>query len=251
MLKNYFKIAYRNLRKNKLYSCINIFGLSVAVACCIVAYLNHNYNTGFDRFHQNAEEIYRLKSVREQNGRERLWGYTPRPLAPALVQDFPAIKRAVRLTAVSAVAKFGDKIFNERVLHADPEFFEMFTFPLLRGEANVLRDKNKIVLSEAAALKYFGDADPLGQQITLRYRDGSPRAFFIGAVAQKIPDNSSIQFDVLVALEILVEVGIDKPESWSDWSRATFVQSADPASMAALAQNLQRYLAPHNAAVGP
>ncbi len=251
MFKNYFKVACRNLLKNKLYSLINIFGLSIAVAFCIVAYLNHDYNTSFDLFHQNAEEIYRLKSVRAQNGRERIWGYTPRPLAPALAQDFPSVKRAVRLSAATAVVKSGDKIFNERVLHADPDFFAMFTFPLKYGDFEVLRDKNKIVLSEAAAIKYFGDANPVGEQITLRYRDGQPRAFFIGAVAKKIPDNSSIQFDVLAALEILVDVGIDKPDSWSDWARATFVQSSDPAQMATLAQKMERYLAAHNAAVGP
>lgn len=251
MLKNYLKTAFRYLLKNKLHSFINIFGLSVAVAFCIVAYLNRDYNVSFDLFHQNAEEIYRLKSVRAQNGRERVWGYAPRPLAPALVQDFPAIKRAVRLTTASAVVKSGDKIFNERVLHADPEFFEMFTFPLKHGDTNVLRDKNRIVLSEAAALKYFGEMNPVGQQITLRYRDGQPRAFFVGAVAKKIPDNSSIQFEVLAALEVLVDAGIDKPDSWSVWARAVFVQSSDLAQMAALAPKLERYLAAHNAAVGP
>lgn len=104
MLKNYLKTAFRYLLKNKLHSFINIFGLSVAVAFCIVAYLNRDYNVSFDLFHQNAEEIYRLKSVRAQNGRERVWGYAPRPLAPALVQDFPAIKRAVRLTTASNLA---------------------------------------------------------------------------------------------------------------------------------------------------
>ena len=251
MLKNYFKVAFRYLLKNKLNSFINVFGLSTAIAFCIVAYLNHDYTVSFDMFHQNAGEIFRLKSIRMQNERERVWGYTPRPLGPALARDFPAIKRAVRLTPASVVFKSGDKIFNERVLHVDPNFFEMFAFPLQHGDMNVLHDKNRIVLSEATATKYFGDTNPIGQQITMRYRNGELRSFFVGAVARKIPDNSSIQFDVLAALELLVEVGIDKPESWGDWAYVTFVQSSDPTQMTMLASKLERYLSAHNAAVGP
>ncbi len=251
MFKNYFKIAYRNLLKNKLYSFINIFGLSVAVAFCIVAYLNHDYNVSFDMFHQNAQEIYRLKTVRVQNARERVWGYTPRPLGPALMQDFPFIKKAVRLTIATVVFKSGDKIFNEGVLHVDPEFFEMFSFPLKYGDKNVLRDKNKIVLSEALALKYFGAENPIGKQVTMRYRDGQPREFFIGAVAQKVPDNSSIQVDVLASLELLLDAGIDKANDWTDWAHITFVQTSDPNQMAGLAQKMDRYLAVHNAVVAP
>ena len=251
MFKNYFKIAYRNLLKNKLYSFINIFGLSVAVAFCIVAYLNHDYNVSFDMFHQNAQEIYRLKTVRMQNGRERVWGYAPRPLGPALTQDFPFIKKAVRLTVATVVFKSDDKIFNEGVLHVDPEFFEMFSFPLKYGEKNVLRDKNKIVLSEALALKYFGAENPIGKQVTMRYRDGQPREFFIGAVAQKVPDNSSIQADVLASLELLLDAGIDKANDWTDWAHITFVQAADPTQMAGLAQKMDKYLAVHNAEIAP
>lgn len=251
MFKNYFKIAYRNLLKNKLYSFINIFGLSVAVAFCIVAYLNHDYNVSFDMFHQNAPEIYRLKTVRMQNGRERVWGYAPRPLGPALTQDFPFIKKAVRLTIATVVFKSGDKIFNESVLHVDPEFFEMFSFPLKYGDQNVLRDKNKIVLSAALALKYFGAENPIGKQVTMRYRDGQPREFFVGAVAQKVPDNSSIQADVLASLELLLDAGIDKANDWTDWAHITFVQTADPNPMAGLAQKMDKYLAVHNAEIAP
>ncbi|MGH7493662.1 MAG: ABC transporter permease [bacterium] len=251
MLKNYFKIAYRNLLKNKLYSVINVFGLSVAIAFCIVAYLNHDYNFSFDSFHQNAEKIFRVKSVRVSQGREQPWGSVPRPLGPALAQDFPAIEKAVRLTANGVVFRHGDKVFNENVLHADPGFFEMFTFPLKYGNPEVLRDKNKIVLSEALATKYFGDENPIGKQVTMRYRDGQPREFFVGAVAQKIPDNSSIQFDALAAFEVLLDAGIDKADDWSDWAHVLFVQISDRTQIANLSNSMAPYLAVHNAAVAP
>jgi len=247
MFKNYFKVAYRNLWNNKLYAVINIFGLSVAMAYAIVAYLNHTYNYNFDAFHPNAGKIFRIKTVRLFNGQEQSWAIAPRPLAPALQEDFPAIEKAVRLTRSNATFRHGDKIFNESVLHVDPAFFEMFNFPLKYGNTGGLRDKNKLVLSEALASKYFGNENPVGKQITLRYGDSQPREFFVGAVAQKIPDHSSIQFDALAALDILLDVGSDKANDWSDWTHAAFVQASEPAQIATLQRQFDRYIAAHNA----
>jgi cell division protein FtsX len=247
MLKNYLKVAYRNLLNNKLYALINIFGLSVAMAYAIVAYLNHTYNYNFDTFHPNAGKIFRVKTVKLFNGREQDWGVVPRPLAAALAADFPAVEKAVRLTRSNATFRYGDKIFNEVVLHIDPAFFEMFNFPLKYGTSAGLQDKNKIVLSEALAIKYFGNENPIGKQITLRYGDGQPRAFFVSAVAQKIPDHSSIQFDVLAALDILLDVGSDKADDWSDWAHVTFVQVSDSGQLSSIRNQLDRYIAAHNA----
>jgi ABC-type lipoprotein release transport system permease subunit len=141
----------------------------------------------------------------------------------------------------------GEKVFKENVLHVDPAFFAMFDFSLKYGSTETFQDKNKLVLSEELALKYFGDENPVGKQITLRYGDGKPREFFVSAVAEKFPDNSSIQFDALAALDILLEVGSDKPNDWSDWAHVTFVQLADPAQAATIQNQLDRYVAAHNA----
>jgi ABC-type antimicrobial peptide transport system permease subunit len=248
MLKNYFKVACRNLWNNKLYAVLNIFGLGVAIAFCIVAYLNHTYNYTFDAFHKNADTIFRVKTVRLINEREQRLGIVPRPLGPALAADFPVVENTVRLTTANATFRVGEKVFNENVLHVDPAFFAMFDFPLKYGSAEMFQDKNKLVLSEELAKKYFGDENPVGKQITLRYGDGKPREFFVSAVVQKIPDNSSIQFDALAALDILVDVGNDKPNDWSDWAHVTFVQLADPAQVATIQNQLDRYIAAHNAA---
>lgn len=248
MLKNYFKVAYRNLLSNKLYAIINILGLGMAIAFCIVAYLNHTYNYTFDTFHQNADKIFRVKTVQLINGRENYLGLVPRPLAPALAADFSGVEKTARLTNANVTVRAGDKVFAETVMHADSNFAEMFDFKLKLGDYAALRDKSKIILSNALAIKYFGDENPLGKQITLRYSDGKPREVFVGAVAEKIPDNSSIQFDALAALEILVEVGSDKENDWSDWAHVAFVQLADPAQSAMLQNQLQRYIEAHNAA---
>ena len=247
MFKNYFKVAYRNLLHNKLYAIVNIFGMGVAIAFCIVAYLNHSYNYTFDTFHQNAEKIFRVKTVRLFNGQEQFWGISPRPLAPALAADFAAVDRTVRLSRASVAFRHGENVLNETILHADPTFFEMFDFPLKYGSVEVLRDKNKLVLSNEMAHKYFGEENPIGKQVTLRYNDGVSREFFIGAVAEEIPDYSSIQFDALAALDILLDVGADKPDDWADWAHVTFVHVSDPEQLPLIQKHLDRYAVAHNA----
>ncbi len=248
MFKNYLKVAYRNLLNNKLYAFINILGMGVAIAFCIVAYLNHTYNYIFDDFHENADQVFRIKAVRLVNEQEQKWGMVPRPLAPALLADFPVVEKAVRMTRVDAAFKYGDNVFNEAILHADPAFFEMFDFPLKYGNPDVLQDKSRIVLSEESAAKYFGEENPIGKQITLRYGDGQPREFFIGAVIAEIPDHSSIIFDVLVSLEILLDVGTDKPNDWADMAHVAFVQVSDPGQITALPNQLDPYIAAQNEA---
>ncbi len=248
MFKNYLKVAVRNLLSNKLYAFINIIGLGVAIAFCVVAYLNHTYNYEFDGFHQNAERIFRVKTVRIVNGVERRLGIAPRPLGPALAADFSAVENSIRLTTAGAVFKIGDNVFNENVLHADPSFFEMFTFPLKYGSPDVLQDKGKIVLSEEMALKYFANENPLGKQITVRYGDGITREFLVGAVVEKIPDPSSIQFDALASLDILVDVGSDKENDWADWAHAVFVRVSDAKQVTDIENRMTPYIAAHNAA---
>lgn len=248
MFKNYLKVAYRNLLRKKMYAVINIFGLSTAIACCIVAYLNYDYSHSFDAFHENAASIYRVESLRVVNGIEQRWGMAPLPLGPALAQDFPAVERVVRIGSARTVVRSGENVFNENVKYIDPNFFEMFSFPLKFGNADVLKDRSRIVLSGKYAEKYFGDDNPIGKPMTLRFPDGQALDVVVGAVAYKYPLNSSIRFDILASSEILVEVGIDEPNNWAHWNTATFVQISDPVLAAVMIANSQRYVAAQNAA---
>ena len=247
MFQNYLKIAFRNLLKHKRYSLINILGLSVAIAYSIVAYLNYDYNASFNQNYENADEIYRVKTIKLQNGKEQKWAIAPRPLAEALVQDFPAIENAVRITMADAVFRRGESVFNEEVVHADPALVEMFDVPIKFGNPEVLYQKNQLIISEDLAVKYFGDENPLGKIIRVRYFDGINREFRIGAVAGEIPDNSSIQFDALTNLDVLVDTGIDAANDWGIWSQAVFVQTKHPEQLPDIAGQLDRYIAAHNA----
>jgi putative ABC transport system permease protein len=242
MFASYFKIAFRNLWRNKLYALINIFGLSVAIGCCIVAYLDFQYNDDFDAFHKNADAIYRVESIRTVNGKEGAWGIVPLPLGPALKKDFPSVVDAVQFTEVVAVVRSGEKVFNEEIKYADDRFFDMFTFPLLSGSEDVLKQRNEAVLSEQYALKYFGDEHPIGKELRILYSNGERQIVTVGAVAKKIPGNSSIKFDILLPAEKLVEARIDDPGNWAHWTSALFVQLRDPSDVDLLTKGFDRYV---------
>jgi len=248
MFKNYLKIALRNLIANKLYAVINVVALSVAMACAVVAYLNYDYSRSFDRFHENAERIFVARSTVTVNDREQNYGITPLPLGPALARDFAQVEKMARVVYSLSALEYGDKIFNEVTYYVDESFFEMFTFPLKLGSHEAIHDKSKLFISEDLALKYFGEDDPLGKQVSIHYSSGKTRDFFVGGVVQKIPANSSLQFDVLIPYAVLAEVSNEPQESWANWAHETFIQLASPVEIAAISRQLDRYLAVQNAA---
>lgn len=161
MLRHYLAVAIRHLHRRIGYSVINIMGLAISLTCCILLTLYIRHELSYDRFHQKADQIYRIAGDR--------FAATPAPWAPALVRDFPDVLQAVRIKPpfsrwhVSA----GDQSFWEKGFYiADDGFFDLFDFPLLQGNPNtVLANPNAVVISEAAARKYFGTDDPIGKQL--------------------------------------------------------------------------------------
>ena len=245
MLQNYLKIAFRNLFRHGRYTVINVVGLAVALACCIVAYLNYEFSYGYDVFHENAERIYRVNSTRIVNDDAQEWGITPMPLGPILEAEFPFVEKQARISRTQGVFQYGDKVLNETVHFADPALLEMFTFPLKQGLPDVLRDPNKIVVSQELAVKYFGQENPMDRQVTIRFND-EVRTYTVGAVVEKIPRNSSIQFDILTHYDNLRAFG--ELDDWKRWGLVTFIEVSDPAPLAALNDRLTPYLDLQNAA---
>ncbi len=200
MLKSYLTIALRSLRKQKLYAFINVFGLAVGIAFCALIYLYVQDELTFDRFHEQGERIFRV-TLQDFEGpgqgkSEHPW--QPLPLAEALVADLPEVERAVRFFNQERFVRRGGQTFEEPLLFADGALFEVFTFPLLRGDpATALDDPNSVVLSAQAAEKYFGEEDPLGQTVEVRFND-TFEALTVTGVAAPILGNSSIRFDFLL-----------------------------------------------------
>src|SRR5256885_4818681 len=171
MIRHYLKIAWRNLKKNKFYSLINIVGLSTGLACCILIFLFIQHELSYDKFNIHATRLFRLTSLAEGPAGKSLLAVSPAPWAPIMKKDYPEINNYVRLlkdekTIIGQPGK--QHYYEDNLLFADSTFFDVFSFSLSRGNSkHALEVSNSVVLSEETARKVFGNSDPLGKTIEL------------------------------------------------------------------------------------
>jgi hypothetical protein len=226
MLKNYFKTAIRILFRHKGYSCLNIMGLAVGLAVCILIFLWVQDELSYDRFHTNADRIYRVIEHEELSSGEILSYSQQGPaLAPILTAEFPEILESVRFRMMrDRLVQFEDLQFYERgFAFADPAILTMFTFPLKMGDAaSVLEDPSSIVISENVAKKYFDGDVPLGKIL----RVDNHTDFIISGVFENIPSNSHIQFDFLAGFESIENFG-QPIAGWDSFYLDTYVLLAE------------------------
>jgi len=200
MIKNYLKIAFRSLWRSKAHSIINIAGLSLGIACCILIVLFVKDEWTFDRFHEKADRIYR-GYVKESYGENQEFfnTVTPFPLGPTLKDNLPEVEYHVRFNPFGTQVKVGENQFSEGVTIVGEHFFDMFDFRILKGElSNVLSGSNNVIITERIAEKYFGNGDPINQVITIQISE-KPEEFLVRAVVETPPINSSIQFNILIS----------------------------------------------------
>ena len=229
MLKNYLKVILRNIRKHKGYSFINITGLAIGMACCLLISIWVLDELSYDRFHTNAPQLYRVEEDQQYSGRVFHVTVTPHPLAPALIEEIPEILDATRYVwSGGLLFRYGEKAFFEYSIRAvDPSFFQMFTFPLIKGDKNrALESAYSIVINEDIAEKYFGMEDPLGKVITIN----NTHEFTVDGVIQSVPHNSILQFEVLIPYAFLEKIGRTNLEFGSN-SIGTYVQLRPNATM--------------------
>lgn len=198
MLSNYLKIALRNLLKYKSFSFINIMGLAVGIAGCILIMLFVADELSYDKYHENADRIYRAGLDVIVGTNEVAGAVTPPIMAETLVKDFPEVIAVTRVNSMGrgtgAIVKYEDKTFKEdRWTAVDSTFFEVFTFNFLRGVSDgALNKPNTVVITESMASKYFGDEDPIGKFLKA---DGDD--YMITGVIEDMPSNSHFHFDFL------------------------------------------------------
>ena len=190
MLRNFLLITIRNLMKNKLFIFINVFGMGIAIACCIVAYFNWEFDARFNSHHHNAAQIYRVSSIREFEGQSTLYGHAPHPLGATIKQNIPDVEKVVRLAWSYSDFKVGDNVFRSGLAYADPELFDVFSFEFLEGSPLNLKDKSKVFLSDEMALKLFGTTQVIGKPLT-QVLGADLKEFEVGGVFKKQPANSS------------------------------------------------------------
>ena len=194
MLKNYFKIAWKNLTKNKVFSFINIFGLTTGITVCLMIFLFVMNEFSVDNFQANGSHIYRL--MRSYDPSKASAPYLSGPYAPALLNDFRGeIKMAVRIMPSTNLITYNNRSFNERRIYfADSNFFRLFSFPLIKGNpATALQDINSVVMTETTAKKYFGNEDPMGRVVQI----DKDRQLKVTGIAKDVPANSHLDFDLV------------------------------------------------------
>ncbi len=247
MFKNIAKSAFRNFAKNKMFLFISLVGLSVAIGCSTVSFVYVDYMNNMDSFHENADEIFQVEKVVNMSGNTQVYGDTPVPLGPSLAADFPQIKRVVRISSGWGNFRYKDKVFGERFLFVDEEFFDMFTFPLLAGNEDALKDKNSVIISEKYAEKYFGTEDPIGKEFIISHGEEYQQSFFVKGIARD-PYNSSIRFDILLPYEKRLDWGVKDLNDWNIWNWATFIQLSNPDDIIGIESGMDKYIKLYNAA---
>src|SRR5580698_11059183 len=196
MFRNYLLTAWRNLAKNKLYSVINIGGLAIGMSVSLMLLLYVYNKFSFDQFNKNGGRLYRVFRNQPSNGELQTGGTTPIPLAPAVTKDFPEVDQIARTNwSYYQLINYKDKALKLEVLAADPSLLTMFTFDFVAGNAReALADPSSIVLTQSGAKSLFGNANPVGQTITL----SNKYPLKVTAVIKDNPANSSFTFKALI-----------------------------------------------------
>ncbi len=225
MLKNYIKVAFRNLKRNKGYSAINITGLAVGIACFILMFLYVRFELSFDNFHKNGDQIYRFYKKRQVQGTFYLgnpyFTTTPAPLAPTLKEEYPEVVNGTRISSLKNVLLIRqEKKFYERGFWADNQFLKIFSFTLRQGNLEkALAEPDSMVVTQRLAEKFFGSEDPMGEIFTFRNTD-----FRVTGILENIPAHSHLCFDFLVSFINLKDLRRQGLEDWYSNSDTTYIQ---------------------------
>jgi len=205
MIKNYLKVALRNLFKHKGYAFINILGLAVGIAASVLIFLYITNEMSYDKFHEKADRTHRITADWSNKGDSRIHQLgTPFILAQTIREKYPQVEAITQLSGPlgDVIIKYRDTAFKEtEVFCAEPSFFDVFSFPLLKGNPEVsLRDPNMLIMTQSLVKKYFGDEDPMGKTVEMQ-AFGDKLFFQVTGVMEDIPQNSHFRFDMLISMK--------------------------------------------------
>ncbi len=201
MLKNYLKIAWRNLMKDKVFTALNVVGLSVAFGVAILLSLAAFFELSYDRFHENGERIYQVYSIQQTPKGPEAGTSQPAPFAEALQTEVPGVDKITRFLEQGALTIYQEKEINLNAVWVDSNFFEMFTFPVLKGNKNnPLKEKSSVVVTESTANKLFGSSAVVGQTINILI-DGKEEPFTVAAVVEGHESQNSLNFEIAIPFE--------------------------------------------------
>lgn len=226
MIRNFFTVAIRNFFRQKFYSFINLFGLASGLVCALFIYLWVNDEVSKDKFHRDSEKIYQVISNLQFNEGEILtWPITPGPLADFIQDNFPEVEMSVRtMNSNNQLFQYNENSFLENGYFADPQFFKLFSFKILKGIPNTdTANISSISVSEKLAAKLFGNEDPIGRTIKVNNQTD----YTIAAVFENVGTESSLQFDFILPMEVYKK-GRGQGWNWGNYDHPLYIKLADP-----------------------
>ena len=248
MFKNYLLVTFRNLLKNRVFTLINIIGLGIALSVCIVAFFNHMFNYEFDRTNLNFDNIYRINIFRDMQGREQEYGIVPATLGLDVKKDIPGIEKAARLMRTGSPVKVGLNVFPTNVSYIDPEFLDIFTFPIIVGDKKSIENQANVLISSTMAARLFGKEYPIGKSIIIVNDKNKEFTYTVGAVFADLPLNSSFRIDVLSHFDNFKLMWELNDADWKFLTTALFIQVPEKTRLPSIIQSLMDYIPVQNKA---
>lgn len=223
MLKNYLKIGWRNLMKDKTFTALNIVGLSVAFGVAILLSMAGFYELSYDGFHKNGNQIYKAYWTEQTPRGPEAGTPHPAPFADALKTEVPGVEKITRFLEAEALTTYADKEINLDAVWVDADFFEMFTFSVLKGKKNtLLRNKNSVVITEQTADKLFGEGEAVGQTVSIRIGD-EERPFIIAAITANNESQNTLEFEMAIPFENTLSYA-ERIKTWGSIYHDVYVQ---------------------------
>jgi predicted permease len=223
MIKNYLLITFRNIFRNKLFSGVNILGLAFGICSALLILLWVFDELQVDKFHAQSDRLYRvMENQKASDGRIYTWSATPGPMAPFIKEKYPEIELATRVTwGENLLFQFGEKSFYNEGIYVDPDFLQMFTFPLLVGDVNTaLKDKSSVVISRKMAESYFGSAQAALGKI---FQVDTKKTYTVTGVLDEISKSASMQFEYLLPFQVFFDVNKEWLDQWGNNNVRTYL----------------------------
>lgn len=248
MFKSFLQITIRNFYKNKFFVIVNVIGLGIALASCIVAYYNYRWNNDFDSQLSKKDQIYKVSFTKDNNGRKQAYGMNPISLRPAIGESMAGVEEMTRVHRTGLTIRYGDKIFNKTVGFADPNVFNIFDYESVRGDLNSIKDERSVIITEEFAKICFGDADPMGEMLRIFLNDGKERSLIVSAILKDLPDNTTFRFSLIAQLDNYIELNEIDEHNWRSWIAGTFLVIPDENSVKTIEDQLAKFIPIQNEA---
>lgn len=249
MLRNYFLIAIRHLRRERLYASINVLGLSIGIGSCLLIFLLLQHENSYDDFHERADQLFQVSMINYvptldgRNDEPEIGPLVPMGTPEAMADEMPAISRATSMNSRRATVLKGNEPIRELVNYVTPDFLEMFSFPIKDGHRDALTQKTDVVISETIAEKYFEGSDPLDQ--TMKFIIGGRSSLFtVKAVMVDPPTNTNLDFGILLPLQAMPYYE-EEIANWNNSNTFVLVETEKPMSAEALNQQMQSFYDQH------